>query len=183
VYFCNIDEALSWQQKEGIHIQGVPWPVPIIIVLLAILTFVLNKTRYGRHIYAVGGNDEAARRAGIPVRMVRTSVFIVCSGMAAFSGLFIASNLNGVNTQEGGGNTLLLAVAAAVIGGTSLAGGRGRVVDAVLGGLALGILQYGMSDLIKGGNAAAYEFIITGIVLLLAAAVDAVSRHAGRVTS
>lgn len=183
VYFCNVDEALGWQQREGIHIQGVPWLAPIIMVMLAILTFVLNKTRYGRHVYAVGGNDEAARRAGIPVRVIRTSVFVICSTMAGFSGLFLASNLNGVNTQEGGGNVLLLAVAAAVIGGTSLAGGRGRVVDAVLGGLALGILQYGMSDLIKGGNAAAYQDIITGIVLLLAAAVDALSRHAGRVTS
>jgi D-xylose transport system permease protein len=183
VYFCNIDEALGWQQREGIHIRGVPWPVPIIAVFLAILTFLLNKTRYGRHVYAVGGNDEAARRAGIPVRVIRTSVFIICSTMAAFSGLFFASELNGVNTQEGGGNTLLLAVAAAVVGGTSLAGGRGRVVDAVLGGFALTILAYGMSDLIKGGNAAAYQFIITGIVLLLAAAVDALSRHAGRVTS
>jgi len=183
VYFCNIDEALSWQQRQGIHIRGVPWPVPIIAAFLAILTFLLGKTRYGRHVYAVGGNDEAARRAGIPVRLIRTSVFVICSTMAAFSGIFLASQLNGVNTQEGGGNVLLLAVAAAVIGGTSLAGGRGRVVDAVLGGLALQILQYGMSDLIKGGKASAYQYIITGIVLLLAAAVDALSRHAGRVTS
>jgi D-xylose transport system permease protein len=183
VYACNVDQALDWQQREGIHIRGVPWVAPIIAALLVILTFVLGKTRYGRHIYAVGGNDEAARRAGIPVRLVRTSVFVICSTMAAFSGLFLASQLNGVNTQEGGGNTLLLAVAAAVIGGTSLMGGRGRAVDAVLGGLALAILQYGMSDLIKGGNSSAYQFIITGIVLLLAAAVDALSRHSGRVTS
>ncbi|HZP54744.1 sugar ABC transporter permease [Actinocrinis sp.] len=183
VYFCNVDEALDWQKREGIHIRGVPWVAPIIAVLLIILTFALSKTRYGRHVYAVGGNDEAARRAGIPVRLIRTSVFVICSTMAGFSGLFLASQLNGVNTQEGGGNVLLLAVAAAVIGGTSLMGGRGRVVDAVLGGLALAILQYGMSDLIKGGNASAYQFIITGIVLLLAAAVDALSRHAGRSTS
>jgi D-xylose transport system permease protein len=183
VYLCNLDQALDWQQREGIHIRGVPWVAPIIAGMLVILTFVLGKTRYGRHIYAVGGNDEAARRAGIPVRLIRTSVFVICSTMAAFSGLFLASQLNGVNTQEGGGNTLLLAVAAAVIGGTSLMGGRGRVIDAVLGGLALAILQYGMSDLIKGGNSAAYQYIITGIVLLLAAAVDALSRHSGRATS
>jgi D-xylose transport system permease protein len=183
VYLFNKDQALSWQSREGLHIWGVPYIVIVIIGFLAVLGFVLGKTRYGRHIYAVGGSDEAARRAGIPVRLIRTSVFIICSTMAAFSGLFFASELNGVNTQEGGGNTLLLAVAAAVVGGTSLAGGRGRVVDAVLGGFALTILAYGMSDLIKGGNAAAYQFIITGIVLLLAAAVDALSRHAGRVTS
>ncbi|MBS2963077.1 ABC transporter permease [Actinocrinis puniceicyclus] len=183
VYFCNVDEALTWQQRQGIHIRGVPWVVPIIAAMLVVLSFALDKTRYGRHVYAVGGNDEAARRAGIPVRLIRTSVFVICSTMAAFSGLFLASELNGVNTQEGGGNVLLLAVAAAVIGGTSLMGGRGRVVDAVLGGLALAILQYGMSNLIKGGNASAYQYIITGIVLLLAAAVDALSRHAGRSTS
>ncbi len=183
VWACNVDQALDWQQRAGIHIRGVPWVVPIIVVMLAILTFVLGKTRYGRHIYAVGGSDEAARRAGIPVRLIRTSVFVICSTMAGFSGLFLASQLNGVNTQEGGGNTLLLAVAAAVIGGTSLMGGRGRVIDAVLGGLALTILAYGMSNLIKGGNASAFQFIITGIVLLLAAAVDALSRHAGRAAS
>src|SRR5579884_3961050 len=131
VYFCNVDEALDWQKREGIHIRGVPWVAPIIAVMLVILTFALSKTRYGRHVYAVGGNDEAARRAGIPVRLIRTSVFVICSTMAGFSGLFLASQLNGVNTQEGGGNVLLLAVAAAVIGGTSLMGGRGRVVDAV----------------------------------------------------
>ncbi|MGH6655354.1 MAG: sugar ABC transporter permease [Actinocrinis sp.] len=180
VYACNIDQALDWQQRAGIHIRGVPWVAPIIVVLLVILTFVLGKTRYGRHIYAVGGSDEAARRAGIPVRLIRTSVFVICSTLAGLSGLFLASQLNGVNTQEGSGNTLLLAVAAAVVGGTSLAGGRGRVIDAVLGGLALTVLAYGMSNLIKGGNASAYQFIITGIVLLLAAAVDALSRHAGR---
>jgi D-xylose transport system permease protein len=183
VYMFNRDQALSWQAREGLHIWGVPYIVVVIVAFLAVLGFVLGKTRYGRHVYAVGGNDEAARRAGIPVVGLRLSVFVICSGMAGFSGIVLASQQAGANTQQGGGNVLLLAVAAAVIGGTSLMGGRGRVVDAVLGGLALAILQYGMSDLIKGGNASAYQFIITGIVLLLAAAVDALSRHAGRTSS
>jgi D-xylose transport system permease protein len=176
----NKDQALAWQSREGLHIWGVPYIVVVIVGFLAVLSFVLGKTRYGRHIYAVGGNDEAARRAGIPVVMVRLSVFVICSALAGFSGIVLASQANGVSTQQGGGNTLLLAVAAAVIGGTSLMGGRGRVVDAVLGGAALAILQNGMSDLIKSGNSAAWKLIVEGIVLLLAAAVDALSRQSGR---
>jgi D-xylose transport system permease protein len=183
VFLFNKDQALSWQSREGLHIWGVPYIVVVIIGFLAVLGFVLGKTRYGRHVYAVGGSDEAARRAGIPVVMVRLSVFVICSAMAAFSGIVLASQNNGVSTQQGGGNTLLLAVAAAVIGGTSLMGGRGRILDAVLGGAALAILQNGMSDLIKTGNAAAWKLIVEGIVLLLAAAVDALSRRSGRASS
>jgi len=183
VYLFNRDQALSWQSREGLHIWGVPYIVVVIVAFLAVLGFVLGKTRYGRHVYAVGGNDEAARRAGIPVVVVRLSVFVICAAMAGFTGLVLASQNAGVNTQQGGGNTLLLAVAAAVIGGTSLMGGRGRIIDAVLGGAALAILQNGMSDLIKTGNSAAWKLIVEGIVLLLAAAVDALSRHAGRPTS
>ncbi len=183
VYLFNRDQALAWQSREGLHIWGVPYIVVVIVGFLAVLGFLLGKTRYGRHVYAVGGNDEAARRAGIPVVLVRLSVFVICSGMAGFSGIVLASQNAGVNTQQGGGNVLLLAVAAAVIGGTSLMGGRGRVVDAVLGGAALAILQNGMSNLIRSGNSAAWKLIVEGIVLLLAAAVDALSRHAGRSTS
>ena len=183
VYLFNKDQALSWQSREGLHIWGVPYIVIVIIGFLAVLGFVLGRTRYGRHVYAVGGSDEAARRAGIPVMMVRLSVFVICSAMAGFSGIVLASQNNGVSTQQGGGNTLLLAVAAAVIGGTSLMGGRGRILDAVLGGAALAILQNGMSDLIKSGNSAAWKLIVEGIVLLLAAAVDALSRRSGRTSS
>jgi D-xylose transport system permease protein len=183
VYLFNKDQALPFQSREGLHIWGVPYIVVVIIGFLAVLGFVLGKTRYGRHVYAVGGSDEAARRAGIPVVMIRLSVFVICSTLAGFSGIVLASQNNGVSTQQGGGNTLLLAVAAAVIGGTSLMGGRGRIVDAVLGGVALAILQNGMSDLIKSGNSAAWKLIVEGIVLLLAAAVDALSRRSGRTTS
>jgi D-xylose transport system permease protein len=180
VYLMNIDQAASWQQREGIHQRGVPWSSVIILGLLVVLSFVLNKTRYGRHVFAVGGNEEAARRAGIRVLAIRISVFVICSAMAAISGLMLAGQLGGANTGDGGGNTLLYAVAAAVIGGTSLMGGRGRVVDAVLGGAVLAILANGVSDLLQGGNASAYELIIDGAVLLLAAAVDSMSRKARR---
>jgi len=178
VYLMNIDQAASWQQRDGIHQRGVPWSAVIILASLVVLGFVLTKTRYGRHVFAVGGNEEAARRAGIRVLSIRTSVFVICSAMAALSGLLLAGQLGGVSTGDGGGNTLLLAVAAAVIGGTSLMGGRGRAVDAVLGGVVLAILQNGISDLLQGNNASAYQLIIEGAVLLLAAAVDSLSRRA-----
>jgi D-xylose transport system permease protein len=178
VYFMNIDQAAPWQRREGIHQEGVPWSAVIILCLLVVLSFVLNKTRYGRHVFAVGGSEEAARRAGIRVMAIRISVFVICSAMAAVSGLVLAGQLGGANTGDGGGNILLYAVAAAVIGGTSLMGGRGRIVDAILGGAVLAILANGVSDLIQGGNSSAYELIIDGVVLLLAAAVDSMSRRA-----
>jgi D-xylose transport system permease protein len=159
--------------------EGVPWIVPLMLILLFALTFLLGRTRYGRHVYAVGGNDEAARRAGIRVDLVRISVFVICSFLAALSGLVQLSAQAGVNSAQGGGNTLLLAVGAAVIGGTSLFGGRGRVIDAVIGGVVVEVISYGMSDLISGSNGPGWQQIITGIVLLVAAGFDAVSRRAG----
>jgi D-xylose transport system permease protein len=157
-------------------LQGVPWVVPLVVVLVVILGFVLSRTRYGRHIYAVGGNDEAARRAGIRVEAVRISVFVIGSMMAIVSGIVLASRLS-VNSAEGGGNTLLLAVGAAVIGGTSLFGGKGKITDAVIGAMLLAVIANGMSDLIQGDNSSAIQFIVTGGVLLLAATVDALSRR------
>jgi D-xylose transport system permease protein len=157
-------------------LEGVPWVVPLVVVLVVVLGFVLSRTRYGRHIYAVGGNDEAARRAGIRVEAVRISVFVVGSLMAIISGIVLASRLS-VNSAEGGGNTLLLAVGAAVIGGTSLFGGKGKITDAVIGAMLLAVIANGMSDLIQGDNSAAIQFIVTGGVLLLAATVDALSRR------
>lgn len=157
-------------------LEGVPWVVVVILVLVVALGFVLNRTRYGRHIYAVGGNDEAARRAGIRVDAIRISVFVVCSSMAMVSGVVLASEI-GVNNAEGGGNTLLLAVGAAVIGGTSLFGGKGKITDAVVGGLVVAVIINGMADLLQGDNNAAYQAIVTGGVLLLAATVDALSRR------
>jgi D-xylose transport system permease protein len=157
-------------------LEGVPWVVPLILVLVLGLAFVLSRTRYGRHVYAVGGNDEAARRAGIRVDGIRISVFVIGSVLAMVSGVVLASQI-GVNNGEGGGNTLLLAVGAAVIGGTSLFGGKGKITDAVIGGLVVAVIINGMSDLLQGGNNAAYQAIVTGAVLTLAATVDALSRR------
>jgi len=155
-------------------ISGVPWVLPVVIALLLFWTFVLTKTRFGRHLYAVGGNAEAARRAGINVRRVRIAAFMICSSMAAISGLLAASYTGKVSPGSGGGNELLYAVGAAVIGGTSLFGGRGRAMDAVVGGLVIATIPNGLGLL----NQASYiNFLVTGGVLLLAASVDAISRR------
>jgi D-xylose transport system permease protein len=160
-------------------IEGMPWVVLLLIVLTVGLTFLLGRTRYGRHVYAVGGNDEASRRAGIRVDRIRISVFVLCSTLAALAGVVQASQLESVASNFGAGNTLLLAVGAAVIGGTSLFGGRGRIMDAVFGGLVVAVIQNGMGDLIKGANSQAWQWIVTGLVLLLAAGFDAASRRVG----
>jgi D-xylose transport system permease protein len=158
-------------------LEGVPWVVPLVLAFFVIWTFVLGKTRHGRHIYAVGGNEEAARRAGIAVDRVRISAFVVCSFMASIGGILLASQVRAVAQNAGGGNTLLLAVGAAVIGGTSLFGGKGRPLDAVIGGLVIAVIANGMSDLVHGTNSSAVQFIVTGAVLLVAAAVDALARR------
>jgi D-xylose transport system permease protein len=169
VYVLNENRSLF----AGNQLLGVPWVVPILVVLLVVGTFVLNRTTYGRHIYATGGNTEAARRAGIRVDGIRISVFVLCSAFAAVGGIIAASRLQSVDPQAGGGNTLLFAVGAAVIGGTSLFGGRGKIRDAVLGGAVIAIIANGMSLL---GWSSAVQFVATGVVLLIAAGVDALSR-------
>jgi D-xylose transport system permease protein len=160
--------------KEFFNISGIPWVAPVVIALLLFWTFVLTRTRFGRHLYAVGGNAEAARRAGINVRRVRITAFVIGSSMAAVSGLLAASYTGKVSPGSGGGNELLYAVGAAVIGGTSLFGGRGRAIDAVVGGLVIATIPNGLGLL----NQASYiNFLVTGGVLLLAASVDAISRR------
>jgi D-xylose transport system permease protein len=160
--------------NDNIVIRGVPFVVPIVLVLLVVGTYTLNRTRYGRHIYAVGGNAEAARRAGINVSKIRATVFVVCSSTAALGAIVYSSKIGSVDPQAGGLNTLLFAVGAAVIGGTSLFGGRGKVSHAVIGGLVLAVVDNGLG-LLK--YSAAMVNIITGLVLLLAATVDALSRR------
>ncbi|WP_377271354.1 sugar ABC transporter permease [Peterkaempfera sp. SMS 1(5)a] len=157
-----------------VSLKGVPIVVPVLVVLLALGTFVLGYTRYGLHIYAVGGNAEAARRAGIKVARIRTSVFVIGSTMAAVAGIFAASRANSVDPNAGGSNTLLYAVGAAVIGGTSLFGGRGRIVDAVVGGAVVAVIDNGMGLL---GYSSGVKFVVTGLVLVVAAGVDALSRR------
>jgi D-xylose transport system permease protein len=157
-----------------ISLKGVPIIVPIILILLVILTFILSRTAYGRHLYAIGGNAEAARRAGIPVDRLRITAFVFCSTLAAIAGVVAASRSSGVDSNLGGSNTLLYAVGAAVIGGTSLFGGKGRVLDAIIGGALIAVIDNGMGLL---GYDTARKFIVTGIVLLIAAGVDAISRR------
>jgi D-xylose transport system permease protein len=154
-------------------IQGVPWAVLVVLVLVVGLTFVLSRTSFGRHIYAVGGNAEAARRAGISVKMIKTYCFMICSTLAAVAGVLIASRDNSVSPTTGGAQTLLFAVGAAVIGGTSLFGGKGRVMDAVIGGLVIAVIANGLPLITQQSGV---QFVVTGLVLLVAASVDAISR-------
>jgi D-xylose transport system permease protein len=171
----NVNRALN----PNFTLAGIPYAVPVVVALLLLLTFLLGRTSFGRHVYAVGGNAEASRRAGISITRIRVLVFVLSSTLAAISGIAAASRLSSVDPSSGGGNTLLYAVGAAVIGGTSLFGGRGRVRDAVLGGLVIAIIANGLGLL----QVAAYlNFIITGGVLLLAASVDALARRRAAAT-
>jgi D-xylose transport system permease protein len=154
--------------------RGLPYVIPLILVIMVFWSLVLTKTSFGRHIYAVGGNAEAARRAGIDVTRIRLSVFVIGSGLAAVGGIVLASQLGGVSSDLGSGNTLLFAVGAAVIGGTSLFGGRGRVRDAVLGGFVIAMIPNGLR--LFPNMPASYEYMITALVLLVAASVDALTR-------
>jgi D-xylose transport system permease protein len=166
--------SINRSVNPNVEIRGIPYVLPIVGVLLIALTFVLTRTSYGRHIYAVGGNAEAARRAGVNVDRIRMSVFVVCSALAAVSGVIAASYGGKVSASSGAGNVLLYAVGAAVIGGTSLFGGKGRVLDAVIGGVVVATIANGLGLL----NQSSYiNFLVTGGVLLLAASVDAISRR------
>jgi D-xylose transport system permease protein len=158
-------------------VEGVPYVIPVLLVLFVALTFVLTRTRYGRHVYAVGGNTEAARRAGINVDRIRISVFAISSVLAAVGGIMISSYTSSTALNAFGGNTLLLAVGAAVIGGTSLFGGRGRIVDALIGGAVVEVIYNGFGDLFNGNNNSAIQLIAVGLALALAATVDALSRR------
>ncbi|WP_433500505.1 sugar ABC transporter permease [Sphaerimonospora sp. CA-214678] len=170
VYVLNLERS---RNALIVSLKGVPIVVPLIVLLLLVWTFVLRRTAYGRHIYAVGGNAEAARRAGINVDRIRISAFVICSFMASVGGIIAASRANSVDPNTGGSNVLLFAVGAAVIGGTSLFGGRGRALDAVLGGAVVAVIDNGMGLM---GYSAGVKFVVTGSVLLLAASVDALSR-------
>jgi D-xylose transport system permease protein len=162
-----------------IVIQGVPWVVPLVTALVVVLAFLLMRTAFGRHVYAVGGNDEAARRAGIGVANIKTVCFIMCSTLAVVAGILLASRDNSVSPTTGGAQTLLYAVGAAVIGGTSLFGGRGRIYDAITGGLVVAIIANGLPLVTQKSGV---QFIINGLVLLLAASVDAISRRRAAAT-
>jgi D-xylose transport system permease protein len=174
VAICNINRAAIGT------LAGVPWVIPIVLAILGAYTVLLQQTRYGRYVYAIGGNPEAARRAGINVASILTWSFALCLATAAIAGLLYASYLGGMSNNVNGGQLVLYAVAAAVIGGTSLFGGRGKPVHGVLGGLVIGGIYNGMYLL---GLDVQWEFIVTGLVLLVAITIDALSRRAGTVGS
>jgi D-xylose transport system permease protein len=161
-YYVNIDRG--W---------GYLWIFFVLLVIL--MDFALRRTRWGRHVFAVGGNEEAARRAGIKVTRVYVSVFVLCSTLAALGGLLAAGQLTSVSQASGTTDTNLTAIAAAVIGGTSLFGGRGSAYAAMLGIVVLQAIQTGLNVV---GVDSSVRFMVTGGVLLLAVAIDSVSRRA-----
>ena len=154
--------------------RGVPIAAVIIIVLLVFWSFIATRTRFGRYVYAVGGNPEAARRAGINVDRIRIAVFMISGFMSGIGGIYLASRLSSVSTNTGGGNLLLNSIAAAVIGGTSLFGGSGRVQSALLGALIITSVENGMGLL---GLPSGVKFVVNGLVLLAAVLIDAFSRR------
>jgi D-xylose transport system permease protein len=174
VLICNTDRGTAFRS-----IRGVPWVVLIVLAVLALWSFVLGRTKYGRYVYAIGGNPEAARRAGINLATIRTVSFMLGSMTAGIAGIIYASRLRSVSTNIDGGTLVLYAVAAAVIGGTSLFGGRGKPRDAVLGGIVIAAIYNGMG--LQGYSTAA-RLIDTAIVLVVAVTIDAVARR-GRTTA
>jgi D-xylose transport system permease protein len=146
----------------------------LVLVFLVFWTWVAERTTFGRHVYAVGGNAEAARRAGINIKRIRIQVFMISGLMAGFGGVILAARLNSVDLNAGGGTLLLDAIAAAVIGGTSLFGGRGRVISALMGALVISTVGNGI-DLL--GYSASVKYMVTGAILLAAVTLDTVSRR------
>jgi D-xylose transport system permease protein len=162
--------------------RGVPLAALILVGFCLVFFYITTRTTFGRHIFAVGGNAEAARRAGIHVTRVRVIVFMIASSMAAIGGIMAASRLLAVNQSSGAGDFLLLAIAGPVIAGTSLFGGRGSVWHALLGALVITSISNGMDLLALQSSV---KFMVTGAVLLAAVVIDAIARRqrqaAGRV--
>jgi len=162
VYICNQD-------------RGLPFIGVLLLALLIVLSYIAGQTRLGRYIYAIGGNKEAARRAGVRVEAIRIIVFMISSVMAGVGGIILASRLGSVSAEAGGGDLLLNSIAAAVIGGTSLFGGRGLVSSAILGALIIASIDNGLG--LIPGFPSSIKFIITGLVLLAAVIIDSISRR------
>lgn len=167
VFILNQDRGQS-----VIPVQGVPNVVPIVLVILWIGTFVLDRTKFGRYIYAIGGNAEAARRSGVKVRWIKWWAFVICSSLAVFSALLSVSRVGSVDATVGR-DIVLSGVAAAVVGGVSLFGGRGRLMHAAIGALVIAVITNGLGLL---NLPAGINLLVTGGVLILAATVDALSR-------
>ena len=168
VLICNTNRGVITP------IKGVPWVVLLVLAVLTAWTFLLGRTKFGRYVYAIGGNPESARRAGVSLAMVRTACFALASFTAGIAGIVYASRLRSVSTSIDGGTLVLYAVAAAVIGGTSLFGGRGKAANAVLGGLVIAAIDNGMG---LQGYSAYVRFIVTALVLLAAVTIDALTRR------
>lgn len=177
VYLLNRNRGqaptiLNGEEVGGNVVEGVPIVVPFVLAILWLGTFVLDRTKYGRYIYAIGGNAEAARRAGVKIVLIRWTAFIVCSGLAVVAGVFSASKVGSVDAAMGR-DLVLSGVAAAVVGGVSLFGGRGRLIHAAVGALVIAVITNGLGLL---NLPAGVNYAVTGGVLILAATVDAVSR-------
>jgi len=168
VVVCNANRGLLTP------LRGVPWVVPVVIAIVIAWTVLLTRTRFGRYVYAIGGNAEAARRAGINLGRMRIACFALCSMTAGAAGIVYASNLGSISSNVNGGQLVLYAVAAAVIGGTSLFGGHGKMVHALLGGLVIATINNGMGLV---GLSAPTQYIVTALVLLAAVTVDSLARR------
>jgi D-xylose transport system permease protein len=175
VVICNLNRG-----SDGVVLNGVPWVVPFVIVIIVALSFVLGRTRFGRYIYAIGASPEAARRAGINVPWIRTFAFMVVGLVAALAGLVYDSRLASINVGFDGGTDVLYAVAAAVIGGASLMGGRGKAIHPLIGGLILAVVANGL-DLINITTAG--QEMATALVLVIAVTIDSVVRRRGATSS
>src|ERR1700722_1444054 len=174
VIICSVNRGTSLK-----HVTGVPWVIPIVLAVLGAWTLTLQRTRFGRYIYAVGGNPEAARRAGVSLPSIRIWAFALCSATAALGGILLGSFFYGqysTNTADPG-QLVLYTVAAAVIGGVSLFGGRGKAIHGVLGGLLIGGIAYGVSLLNLGSLSTPLTYILPGGVLLIAVLIDVSSRR------
>ena len=156
------------------HYRGVPLVGLIVLFVVVLFSYLAGRTTFGRHVYAVGGSAEAARRSGINVKLIRILCFVICSSCAALGGVIFASRLNSVDLTFGGGTILLDAISAAVIGGVSLFGGRGKVVGALYGGLIIGMISNG-TDLV--GSADWIKYVTTGLILLAAVTLDTLARR------
>jgi D-xylose transport system permease protein len=159
-------------------IDGMPFAIPIVLAVLAAGSFILIKTKAGRYIYAIGGNSEAARRAGINVNRYRLMAFSLAGLSAGIAGLIYASRQGGITDGIDGGNLVLESVAAAVIGGTSLFGGRGKMINAVVGGVIIATIPNGMGLI---GMSAATQYMATALVLLAAVSIDSIARRGSTV--
>jgi D-xylose transport system permease protein len=168
VLLCNADRGIL------VPVYGMPWVVLLVFAVLALWTYMLGRRRFGLYIYAIGGNAEAARRAGIALPRIRTMAFMLCSLTAGIGGVVYASRLRSISTALDGGTLVLYSVAAAVIGGTSLFGGRGKALHGVLGGVVIAAIDNGMGLL---GFSAAAKYIVTALVLVIAVTIDAIARR------